>query len=205
MKLYILLAAVFLFAGCQKRGSIGLSSTASSGGACLFDGQSNAAQMDMEYVRKTLGCQTVNIAVGDTSLAQHIKGGEFYANLIATLKQLMKRGPVIYVFYQGEWEGKNAIGHDTWNQRFTEHIQNIRTESGLTSMPVYFFRINEHRYDQYPAYAWEKVRDEQDGVHVQSTTMISSDGCELSHDELHYTTDGYHCLTDRLASEIRGE
>lgn len=72
-------------------------------------------------------------------------------------------------------------------------------------MPVYFFRINEHRYDQYPAYAWEKVRDEQDGVHVQSTTMISSDGCELSHDELHYTTDGYHCLTDRLASEIRGE
>jgi hypothetical protein len=207
LKMLVLIAFFFLTTGCDKKHRMGIAGVGSNAPAMnlhtTLAGQSNNERQPCANILAYIGGTCSNVAVGNTSLAQWSKGGELYNRIVNDVNAHKGDGPVQVSFYQGEFEGMgNGPGYETWNQRFTQLVRDVRADTGLPSLPFYFYRINEHKYGPYPAQSWEGVRAEQDMVHLQGVKMVVSDGCELYVDELHYTADGYKCLAGRLAEEM---
>lgn len=195
----LLLLALTLLVGCNKKNGMSLAGTESNP-LIVGAGQSNIERMNMAtLIAPPLAAITVNLGKGNTSLAQWCKGGELYSSLITKIKA---RGtPAYLIWYQGEWEGMNGTGANDWAQRFTQFVRDVRTDLNAPELKFIFFRINSN--NQYGA-AWDEVREQQSRVSIPGVTMVSSDGCDLGIDELHYSDPGYKCLADRAVEAIKG-
>lgn len=171
-------------------------------------GQSNMARMNLDSGFKQemgnsgyVGIDTLNVAVGGTSLSQWQKGGELYQPFInKALNRKATHDLKAVLFWQGENEGlPGGESPETWAIRFEQFVNDVRSDLHEPNLPIVFVQIGKNQgYGQ----AWDTVRDQQGSVNMRGVYMVTSDDIEQDFDHLHYTAESYDRMGRRLADRL---
>lgn len=102
----------------------------------------------------------------------------------------------------GEYDARIEASANAYETNLTNFINNFRTQSGLTSLPVIIMRLNTEMITApvNPGTFGATVQAAQDAVvgAVSGCYIFDPDGIEMHTDKIHYTVAGEHDLADGI-------
>lgn len=195
MRLILILAAILLTA-CGKPPrqflAVGQSNLANN-----VKSEGTVGWFQWELARQGQDSNVDNVAVGGTWLSEWMPGTEYYKRAVAAGKA---HTPEAIFFWQGENDTQVEDLANTWGERFTVMITQLRADIGTPDLPVYMVQLG--RADCF-AY-WETVRAQQAAIHLPNLTMLSADIVPMSLTAgcVHFAPEGYHMIADKLAEKV---
>ena len=96
----------------------------------------------------------VPCAVGGTPLKRWERGGDLYSNAVQRARLAMREGTLKgIVWHQGEGDSGTATNANSYGDRLSRMIQNIRADLGTPNLPFVVGQIGEFLYDRGPGHA----------------------------------------------------
>ncbi|WP_223129385.1 sialate O-acetylesterase [Sinomicrobium weinanense] len=130
--------------------------------------------------------------------------GKLYDSLIYHTRKTIKGKkvePVALVWMQGETDARFTAAGKDYYTGFQKLISNIRKDMGQQDLPVLYGRINPVT-ERYPGAELVQKAQEKIEQDVAYTYMISTDGLDKKHDELHYSSQGQIELGHRFGKVL---
>lgn len=106
---------------------------------------------------------------------------------------------------QGETDAANVTNAGNYQTNLTNLINNFRTATGLTNLPILIGRINSG-IDTITYPFWNTVRIAQTAVcqgggsAISGVYLVDQDNATLAVDNTHYTQDGYRTIAANIIS-----
>lgn len=106
----------------------------------------------------------------------------------------------------GEYDSRDLTNANNYETNLTNFINNFRSQTGLTNLPVIIVKLNNDGIDAAvnPLTYANTIRTAQDNVEaaLSDVYLVESIGAQMQADEIHYTVTGEHTLTDRILAVI---
>lgn len=211
--LYFLLPAVLLVTGCDRKhnpltlGSLtGVTSLSTEDRTYLMMGQSNLSLMAQEDISAPLtrlsppGGNVYQCAVGGSPLSTWLKGQPNYENALKIYRDNRSHGRIAGIFFwQGESESATGTAEEanSWRERFTQMVRDIRADTGEPNLRVVFMQVG--LLDSYP-HALE-VKAQQASVYIPNVIMTKTDGYSPDPDGHHFRLH-FKELGERMATAM---
>jgi len=206
-RFYFIIAAAFRLIGCVSTHMASLH--IKSPMRVVIDGQSNAMYLPKEYIMCALllhgiaADSVINIAGSGTSLRQHMKIGDPWANTITpqpniyavALTDIKKAAPQLYIWWQGEFEAGYDHGSQTYASDFRNFITDLREQAG--HFIVVYVKLSAQ---SGCTKALSEMREQQDSLmSIPNVYRVTIDDLKPP-DGLHYTDAQYRIVASRIAS-----
>jgi Carbohydrate esterase, sialic acid-specific acetylesterase len=135
----------------------------------------------------------VSCAVGGTPLKRWERGGDLYSNAVQRARLAMRDGMLKgIIWHQGESDSGAATNANTYGDRLSRMIQDIRADLGTPNLPFVVGQIGEFLYDRGPGHAAypRVVNAALAGLpeKVPATACAPSQGLKDKGDVLHFDT-----------------
>jgi hypothetical protein len=96
----------------------------------------------------------VSCAVGGTPLKRWERSGDLYSNAVQRARLAMREGMLKgIIWHQGESDSSAATNANTYGDRLSRMIQDIRADLGTPNLPFVVGQIGEFLYDRGPGHA----------------------------------------------------
>lgn len=223
---YGALIGIILLTGCDSfhhAFGVGSSTGNTAPMTVVVDGQSNAERLPSSDLLNALAAKgytdakIVNIAVGGTTLRQHMPAGDPAADSYTpkghglyalNLPKIKFSSPSIYIWWQGEAEAAYGFhGKDTYGRDLSDWVRDLRAQSHHNFTFVYVKLSRNMAVGVSQAFPqgtpfWKTVRDQQDTLMIPNSVAIDID--DLHGDGLHYYPDEYKIVAERIAAAVAG-
>ena len=130
-----------------------------------------------------------------------------YGSCLNRIQQASQMGiPAGILFYQGETDAsdpllyptKGIISPDMWASKFSEMVQNWRTDLASPNLPVVFAQLATHG-DPKSFINWETIKQQQASVNLPFCGMIKTDDLIVV-DGVHLSIESYQEVGKRFAA-----
>ena len=133
----------------------------------------------------------VPCAVGGTPLKRWERGGDLYSNAVHRAQFAMREGTLKgIIWHQGESDSGAATNANTYGDRLSRMIQDIRADLGAPDLPFVAGQIGEFLYDRGPGHAaYPRVVNAALAAlpeNVPGTACVPSQGLKDKGDVLHF-------------------
>lgn len=106
----------------------------------------------------------------------------------------------------GEYDARVLAYANDYQTNLTNFINNFRTQSGLTTLPIVILKLNEETITApvNPCTYGATIRTAQTNVAgaLSYVYLVESNGAEMQSDKIHYTVTGEHTLTDSILAVV---
>lgn len=149
----------------------------------------------------------VPCALGGTPLSRWTRGADLYSNAVARAEAASAFGELAGIlWHQGEADAGAKTNADTYSERLTEMIGDIRAELKSPRLPFVVGQIGEFTYDR-PGNPMPFAREVNAALaaiprHVLFTGCAMSKGLADKGDQLHFSSEAQRELGKRYANEI---
>lgn len=157
-------------------------------------------------------------AQGGTSLAVDWLSttvGGLYSTLVFKVKASINaikdadgQNPNFIFFYwgQGEDDAANLSFANAYQTNLTNLINNFRTDTGLTNIPIFIGRLNvNNNATTYPYIATVRAAQtavcQGGGSAISGVYLVDQDNAELDLGGPHYTRGGYHTISQNIITK----
>ena len=149
----------------------------------------------------------VPCAFGGTPLKRWQKGGDLYSNAVHRARLAMRDGTLAGIlWHQGESDSGTATNANTYGDRLTQMIKDIRGELATPNLPFVVGQIGEFLYDRGPDHSpYARVVNEALADlpgKVPATGCARSRGLTHKGDQLHFDAVSQRELGRRYAAEM---
>jgi hypothetical protein len=149
----------------------------------------------------------VPCALGGTPLSRWMRGADLYSNAVARAEAASEFGTLAGIlWHQGEADAGAKTNADTYSERLTEMIGNIRTDLKSPRLPFVVGQIGEFTYDR-PGNPMPFARQVNAAL-AELPRRVAFTGCAMSKgladkgDRLHFSSEAQRELGKRYAREI---
>ena len=149
----------------------------------------------------------VPCAVGGTPLKRWERGGDLYSNAVQRARLAMREGTLKgIIWHQGESDSGTATNANSYGDRLSRMIQDIRADLGTPDLPVVVGQIGEFLYDRGPEHApYARVVNAALAAlpeKTPATACAPSKGLKDKGDQLHFDAPSQRELGRRYAAEM---
>jgi hypothetical protein len=168
-------------------------------------GLSFGKQMAASNKDVTIGL--VPCAVGGTPLKRWVRGGDLYSNAVNRARLAMKDGTLKGVlWHQGESDSGTKTNADSYGERLTQMIRDLRADLQSPDLPVVAGELGEFLYDRGPDKSpYARVINEALAhlpEKVSHTACALSKGLTHKGDVLHFDSASQREFGKRYAAEM---
>jgi hypothetical protein len=103
------------------------------------------------------------------------------------------------LWWQGEGDATLASS-DTWSQKFSNLVSDVRVDLQNLNLPVAFVRLNDEAPPSTPY--WFTVRQQQEAMTMRNLSMVNIDDLAALADKVHYPTSSYIQIGIRMADAM---
>lgn len=149
----------------------------------------------------------VPCAVGGTPLKRWERNGDLYSNAVQRARLAMREGTLKgIIWHQGESDSGTATNANSYGDRLSRMIQDIRADLGTPDLPFVAGQIGEFLYDRGPGHAaYPRVVNAALAAlpeKVPATAFAPSKGLKDKGDQLHFDAPSQRELGRRYATEM---
>jgi hypothetical protein len=139
-------------------------------------------------------------AFGGSSLDEWAPGRAHYMNAVTRAREAMKRGKIAGIlWHQGEEDSKQQVKIDTYAERFSKMIAQLRADLGAGDVPVIVGELGRFRPPHLPANALLAKLPQQ----VSRCAFVSAEGLIDKGDALHFDSASLREFGRRYAQAYR--
>jgi hypothetical protein len=149
----------------------------------------------------------VPCAVGGTPLKRWQRSGDLYSNAVQRARLAMREGTLKgIIWHQGESDSGAATNANSYGDRLSRMIQDIRADLGAPDLPFVVGQIGEYLYDRGPGHAaYTRVVNVALAAlpeKVPATACAPSNGLKDKGDVLHFDAASQREFGRRYAAEM---
>ena len=149
----------------------------------------------------------VPCAVGGTPLKRWQRSGDLYSNAVQRARLAMREGTLKgIIWHQGESDSGAATNANSYGDRLSRMIQDIRADLGAPDLPFVVGQIGEYLYDRGPGHAaYTRVVNAALAAlpeKVPATACAPSKGLKDKGDVLHFDAASQREFGRRYAAEM---
>ena len=149
----------------------------------------------------------VPCAVGGTPLKRWERRGDLYSNAVQRARLAMREGTLKGIlWHQGESDSGTATNANSYGDRLSRMIQDIRADLGVPDLPFVVGQIGEFLYDRGPEHSpYARVVNGALAAlpeKVPATACASSKGLKDKGDQLHFDAPSQREFGRRYAAEM---